>query len=421
MVTVKNETAQYSDRGALVSEMCELLKAARTPLSKEWEAYGLDGSGLRLLNRLVQKLSEHLYFEHRTRQDLAQQLRAALVQYKTLLEETPRPKAKEFAAGVLDALMQPPADWLAYLGVHHLDLPTGMSVGDVRFIHIDEEDGLTEALSHFGERAPKLLCIVPAVAGTDDLALARARRSADSALALIRQEVLYGFAAKMHLDQVTFGLDGTYARKIDGEFPRTGWWAREHPMDIDLSAQHEWASTLMKLSERRDSLAAKLRESVDTGLDWLDVAARTGNWRIKLPAIFSAMEALLLPENSGLKAGALTVRSVAVHVALDEPFFEPIEIVEGYLWRSDLVHGAPTRNLNEMDLTALAEDRQMWAFRVFSDYVRLASSCEFRSVETLVSYLDTEHGERVSDWLVEHGGTEIVREYRKMLSSRATK
>lgn len=56
-----------------------------------------------------------------------------------------------------------------------------------------------------------------------------------------------------------------------------------------------------------------------------------------LPVIFSAMEALLVPEVSGLKAGAVTVRSVAVHVALDELFFEPINIVEGYLCRSDLV------------------------------------------------------------------------------------
>jgi|GEM_PF-3459501 hypothetical protein len=37
MMTVKNETVQYPDRGALVSDMCGLLKAARTPLSKEWE------------------------------------------------------------------------------------------------------------------------------------------------------------------------------------------------------------------------------------------------------------------------------------------------------------------------------------------------------------------------------------------------
>jgi hypothetical protein len=140
-----------------------------------------------------------------------------------------------------------------------------------------------------------------------------------------------------------------------------------------------------------------------------------------LPAIFSAMEALLVPEDTGLKAGAVTVRSVAVHIALDEPFFNPIEIVEAYLWRSALVHGAPTRNVNETDLAALAEDRQMWAFRVFSDYLRLAASAGFGSVEALVSHLDSEQGEKVCGWLIEHGAEDIVAEYRKMLSPRETK
>jgi hypothetical protein len=128
-----------------------------------------------------------------------------------------------------------------------------------------------------------------------------------------------------------------------------------------------------------------------------------------------------VPENSGLKAGAVTVRSVAVHVSLDEPFFEPGEIVNGYDWRSALVHGSPTRNVNEMGLTALAEDRQIWAFQVFSDYLRLASNSKFQGVEELVLYLDTEHGERVADWLLKHGGADIVAEYRKMFSPQATK
>jgi hypothetical protein len=320
MEAVKDNPTQYPDRGALVGDMCRLLKAARTPLAKQWQPFGLDPAGRRVLTRLARRLSEHLYFEHRTRNDLAEQLGTALIRYQVLLQETPRPKAKNFAAEVLDALAQPPVTWFAYLGVRHLDLPAGMSVGDVRFVHIDEVEGLAEALSHFGDRAPKLLCGVPVVAGTDDLALVRARRSADSALALIRQKVLYGFGAKMYLDQVAFSLDGTYAWEMDGRFQQSGWWAQEHPVDTDLSTQHEWASTLAELSDHREALPARLRERVDTALDWLDVAARTGNWRIMLPAIFSAMEAVLVPEDFGRKAGAVTVRSVAVHVALDKPF-----------------------------------------------------------------------------------------------------
>jgi hypothetical protein len=140
-----------------------------------------------------------------------------------------------------------------------------------------------------------------------------------------------------------------------------------------------------------------------------------------LPAVFSAMEALLVPEDTGRKAGAVTVRSVAVHVALDEPFFNPTEIVAAYLWRNALVHGVPTHNLNETELAALAENRRMWAFRVFSDYLRLATRGGFESVDALVSHLDSEQGDRVCGWLIEHGGGHIVAEFRKVSTPRETR
>jgi hypothetical protein len=53
--------------------------------------------------------------------------------------------------------------------------------------------------------------------------------------------------------------------------------------------------------------------------------------------------AVLVPEtSSALKAGVVTVRSVAVHVALEEGFYDPGEIMLGYELRNDLVHGTPT-------------------------------------------------------------------------------
>jgi hypothetical protein len=421
MRAVNDHSASYPDRGALIGEVYGLLKAARAPLSKEWDPFGLDLNGWRRLHRLARKLSEHLYFEHRSRSALGDELRAAVGRYRARLQDIPRPSAKGFAAGVLDELAQPPRDWLAYLGVRHLDLPLGTAVGDVRFLHIDEEEGLAGAFSHFHERAPKLVCRVRVVAGTEDLALARARRAADSALALIRQRVLYGFGAKIYLDQVAFGLDGTFAWKIDDGFARTGWWAQQHPMETDLTADPEWGEALAESSNRREALSDKLRGRVDTALDWLDVAATTENWRIMLPAVFSAMEALLVPEDTGRKAGAVTVRSVAVHVALDEPFFNPTEIVAAYLWRNALVHGVPTHNLNETELAALAENRRMWAFRVFSDYLRLATRGGFESVDALVSHLDSEQGDRVCGWLIEHGGGHIVAEFRKVSTPRETR
>jgi len=116
-------------------------------------------------------------------------------------------------------------------------------------------------------------------------------------------------------------------------------------------------------------------------------------------------------EDSGRKAGAVTVRSVAVHAALEEGFFNPFETVQGYLWRNQLIHGAPTRDVNETELVALARTGAM-GFRVFADYLRLAERHGFESVGKLVSHLDKD-SETVCDWLVQYGGQEVVDDTRR--------
>ena len=110
------------------------------------------------------------------------------------------------------------------------------------------------------------------------------------------------------------------------------------------------------------------------------------------------------------------MRSVAVHVALEQSFFNPFETVQAYLWRNALIHGAPTRHVNEKELVDIAEDREIWAFRVLSDYLRLAADRGFDSIEQLVAHLDAEQGDHVCEWLVTNGGDEVVEEYRDMLS-----
>ncbi len=409
--------ADYADRGALIGDLCGALKGARAPETEESGRYGLDRKTRRLVDRLARRLSGHLYFEHREQEDLADELFRAVNGYKRRLDESPRPKPKVLAAEFLDSLAQPPLNWQGFLGLRHLDLPSGTVVGQVRFLRADEEEGLAETFSRFGENAPRTVCTVSVVAGTDNIALERARRDAESALALVRQKVLHGFGAKMYPEQIAFSLTGHWAWKQDGRFDRSGWWLVDRrPIEMDLSGQPEWLNGLLEMSKRRESLSASLRERVDTGLDWLDTSARTETWRIKLPAVYSAMESLLVPEDSGRKAGAVTVRSVAVHAALEEGFFDPLETVQGYLWRSKLIHGAPTQDVNETELVALAEDRERWAFRVFADYLRLAERHGFESVGKLVSHLDKEFGDQVCDWLVQYGGQEVVDEYQEMLS-----
>lgn len=63
--------------------------------------------------------------------------------------------------------------------------------------------GDTVAVSRFGDKAPTHVCEIRVVAGTDPLLLEPARDRAAGAFGLIRQQNLFGFPAKIYLDQVT--------------------------------------------------------------------------------------------------------------------------------------------------------------------------------------------------------------------------
>ncbi len=126
----------------------------------------------------------------------------------------------------------------------------------------------------------------------------------------------------------------------------------------------------------------------------------------------------LVPETTGLKAEVVTVRSVAVHAALGHGFFDPGEIMTAYLLRSDLVNGTPTPEILEGDAVDFADDRRLWAFRVLSDYLELVQAIGATTIRDIVSYLDKGKCNDVCAWLEDHGGSEMVAEYRKVVPAR---
>jgi hypothetical protein len=327
---------------------------------------------------------------------------------------------KEFAAEVLDGLAREPMRRTLCLGVQHLKLPHGTTVGNARFLLLSEDEALARSFARFGDAAPEMVCEVEAVGGTEDLLRDRARLAAEGALALVRQQVLFGGMNKIYLDQVIFGLDGTYTWREGAGYAGAGWWRLTQPIprDYTTGSHSDWLAKLDGLSADYRAVAPGLGERIDTCVGWLDVAARSDRWRIIIPALFSAMEAILVPEKSGLKAGVVTVRSVAVHVAREEMFLDPGEIMLGYSLRSDLVHGTPRMDVPDKEATDFAESRRRWAFEVFRDYLKLAKDIGAATVTDVVSHLDSEHCENVCAWLEEHGGSDIVAEYKDALAPK---
>jgi hypothetical protein len=400
--------------------MCGLLKAARRPLTDEWKRFDLDAMGWRLLDALTNRLIRHVNFEHLKRDQLRTALRDAVRSYRNPPNGA-RPTSKAYAAETLDALAQEPIRRILYLGVRHLTLPHETVVADVRFLRLSEDSALAESFAWSPDGVPEMVCEVEAIGGTDALVLERARKTAERALALVRQQVLFGFMAKIYLDQVMFRLDGRYTWREGTDLSSAGWWRDPAPIPIKLDGPttNEWRSVLDGLSADHTAVAPGLRERVDACVDWLDVAVWSDRWPIIVPAVFSAMEALLIPEKAGLKAAVVTVRSVAVHIAIGEHFFNPDEVIAGYQLRSDLVHGTPTFDVLDTEATEFAEFTRRWAFDVFRHYLRLAQVIGADEIAAIVGHLDGGPCIEVCSWLEEHGGSSIVAEYREALGSKA--
>jgi hypothetical protein len=398
--------------------MQPLFKAARRPLTPEWERVGLDEDGWRRLHQLTNVLLRLPYFEHLEQTSIREQLRAGLAEYRAA---EARPQWKVAAAELLDSMAVEPMRRTVYLGVENLTLPDGTVLGEGRFVDPRSDAELSAAFWRLGADPPTLVCeIRDVVAGTSDLVRERARDAAETALALVRQLQLFGFNAKIYLSQVRYRLDGRYVTVDEGGVDQIAMW-RAQPMTIHADLNHanlaEWRQRLAEVSQRYLGLPSDLRVRVDTCLGWLDVAAMSERWRIIIPAVFSGMEALLVPESHGLKAEVVTVRSVAVHVALGRGFFDPGEIMAAYRLRNALVHGAPTAELLEKDVSDFADFRRRWAFGVLCDYLDLATSIGCVTVEDLVAHLDTGACRDVCTWLEEHGGGRIVDEYRKVVDA----
>ena len=405
----------YPQRGQLVGNLCAVLAVARRPRPTD-SPYRLEPEGWKLLHQLSDTLSRIRHFEHHTRKELTKSLTQAVSEYQA---SSPRPSAKPFAQGFLDGLSKSPHTAVVYLAVRYLKLPDGFQVAGVRFIDPDKMPEITSRMSTFGYERPELLCVVEATGGTRQHLSNRALNEAGHALALIRQKALHGFGAKIYIPQVGFYLDGRYALEdVDGDLFVGGRWSIKFPelMDMTDPKLEEWCASLEEISGRYAATAGEIRARCDTSLGWFDVATRSEDWRVVLPAIFTAIEALLVPGTQGLKAGLVTVRSVAVHAALDKPFFDPGEIQDGYTWRSKLIHGSPIPADDDPVGNEIANDRRLWAFWVLRDFLELVEVHGFTTAAEMVAFLESEKTEAVCTWLEDHGLIDIVSEYRRALN-----
>ncbi|GEM_PF-1896770 len=337
--------------------------------------------------------------------------------YQTALRQDQRTNIKNIAAAFIDQTARTPMCANVFFGVRYLALPGALDVGIARFLPAVDAARREPVLGTEFYHGCPLYCAVEATGGTDAALIGRAVQQAVPALSLLRLHLQRAFRG-LHRDQVLFELDGRYLIASGDGTRRRGYQRWREPIALDLSPRTpEWATSVETEGQTIRDLPASLRERIATALEWMDVAARAPSWKTEIPAIFSGIESLLVPEDCGSKAEVVTVRSVILQCALGEGFFHPGQTYSAYLVRCELVHGSPVGADVTGELQQLGSKCELWAREIIGASIAYAAQNQAPDVTTLVGSLDrSEAAQQACQWLAEHGGSEVVGKYRKALN-----
>ena len=188
-------------------------------------------------------------------------------------------------------------------------------------------------------------------------------------------------------------------------------------MLLELPDDARWRDPIKSFDESLTLVPERFRACCRTAINWLDAATREGYWRISIPMVYSAMESILVPETTGLKAEVVTVRSIAMQVAIGNPFRDPNKTLLGYSVRSALVHGGVTFDFDEKEAEDLRIDRQWWAFGVLKDFlVFIRDNERERLIEAMRDLDRSDSMRQVTEWFEGHGAEKLIAEYRKAVA-----
>jgi len=179
----------------------------------------------------------------------------------------------------------------------------------------------------------------------------RARERLTTALNILRVALLIDHESrvigwKIHDEQMLF-KQGEHigVKKLGGTdllLPgwRLGFRSIEFMVNDIISKQIVESTGLIDCLFKENGVHGRIRDRLVRAMEWIGDSVTREALDIKVVDICTALETLLTTKDDKRKAEAIALRMMLLYALSNKPFFNPVQVLELYKKRSDIVHGS---------------------------------------------------------------------------------
>jgi hypothetical protein len=235
-------------------------------------------------------------------------------------------------------------------------------IGNVTFFHLDEKRAFDRGIASRDfeqSQVGKTLARVLVQAGSSQIAVERAKPQIAAALDILR--VCGARVNFIHDEQLlqTRGQDYAVKNLSRSDTRLRGGWQRGFtpiPLPLQGAILPSFSEELVKLQPIVDGTLPKdLNERLIRALVWVSSSITSENYDDKVVDLCAALETLLTTKNDVRKGEALALRVLLLAMSVEGEglLLHPLEVLELYELRSDVVHGSARNICGKRDYQTL--------------------------------------------------------------------
>ena len=151
---------------------------------------------------------------------------------------------------------------------------------------------------------------------------------------------------KIHDEQMLFAQEEDIGVKKQGSqnliLPswERGFRSIEFMVNDIISKQIVKSAELIDCLFKETGIHGRIRDRLVRAMEWIGDSVTRESLDIKVVDICTALETLLATKQDKRKGEAITLRMMLLYSLLNKPFFNPVQVLELYNKRSDIVHGS---------------------------------------------------------------------------------